>query len=303
MNRARAQHRWQVRLAGSALTALIAPIVPTVLIALTIGGVHDAMAARPLTVDWQVLAHGLETAAIRGDGKLFDKDVEITILRADPEHWEPAFLCAAQLSDGRTLTAREWCAAHDLQAATNAGMFATDGQTHVGYMRSGDYVNSSHVNGYQSVLAFSPKQPALPRARILDLDMTSLAEILEDYASVAQNLRLIQRPGVNRWSPQERSWSEAALGQDRAGRLLFIFSLEPFSMHEFNQILLNLPIELECAQHLEGGPEAQLYIRCGGFERELIGSYETGFSEGTAPLQAWPIPNALGIRARDPGGQ
>lgn len=285
MSRAQVQRR-QIRLAGSALLGLI------------LGCAGGAIAGPPLTAEWKELAPGLETAAIRGDGKLFDKDAEITVLRADPERWEPAFLCAAKMGDGRPLTAREWCEAHDLQAATNAGMFATDGQTHVGYMRCGDYVNSSHVNSYQSIIAISPKQPGLPRARIYDLDLTTLEEVLENYASAAQNLRLIQRPGVNRWSPQERSWSEAALGQDRAGRLLFIFSLAPFSMHEFNQILLNLPIDLECAQHLEGGPEAQLYIRCGGFERELVGAYETGFSEGNTPGSAWPIPNVLGIRAR-----
>ena len=293
MSRARAECR-RARLAGCALIALIA----------LLGCCADsAIAGRPLTADWQELAPGLETAAICGDGKLFDKDVEITFLRADPERWEPMLLCAAQASDGRSLTAREWCEAHDLRVATNAGMFATDGSTHVGYMRCDDYVNSSHVNIYQSVVALSPKGSGLPRARIYDLDQTGLTEILGDYRSVAQNLRLIQRPGVNRWSPQERSWSEAALGQDSAGRLLFIFCLEPLSMHEFNEILLALPIDLQCAQHLEGGPEAQLYIRCGGFEREMVGTYETGFSEGNTPGQAWPIPNALGLRQRDPAAR
>ncbi len=290
MSRAQARRR-RLRLAGSAL------------IALTLGAGHSALAGRPLTAEWRELAPGLETAEIRGDGKLFAKDAEIAVLRADPEQWEPAFLCAAKLSGGQSLTAREWCEAHGLQAATNAGMFATDGLTHVGYMRCAEYVNSSHVNSYQSVLALSPKQADLPRAHIYDLDFTSLEEILASYACAAQNLRLIQRPGVNRWSPQERSWSEAALGQDRAGRLLFIFSLEPFTMHEFNQVLLNLPIDLECAQHLEGGPEAQLYIRCDGFEREYVGAYETGFSEGKTPGRAWPIPNVLGLRARDAGGR
>ncbi len=287
MTRRRAGNRGH-RLAATLLLALAA-------------GLAAAFAVSFKDQEWRALAPGLETITFHGDGKLFDKEAAVTVLRADPERWEPAFLCAAALNGGRPLTAREWCEAHGLHAATNAGMFAKDGQTHVGYLRCDDHVNSSHVNIYQSAFAFGPKQAGLPQARLFDLDATPLEEILAGYRSVAQNLRLIQRPGVNRWSPQERMWSEAALGQDRAGRLLFIFCPNPFSMHELNRILLALPLELECAQHLEGGPEAQLFIRSGQYEREYVGSYETGFAETGSFTQAWPIPNALGIRPRSGG--
>lgn len=36
---------------------------------------------------------------------------------------------------------------------------------------------------------------------------------------------------------------------------------------------------LSCAQNYEGGPKAQLYIQLGGFEREMFGSYESGYIE------------------------
>jgi hypothetical protein len=166
-------------------------------------------------------------------------------------------------------------------------------------MRSGGHVNSSGRNRYQSAIAFSPDDPALPPARIYDLDETPLDEILGDYDDVAQNLRLIKRPGMNRWSPQEKKWSEAAVGEDASGRILFIFSRSPFTMHEFNEILLGLPIGLVCAQHMEGGPEAQIYVRCGDTEYERFGSYETGFWENDLNLKAWGIPNALCVMPPD----
>ena len=50
-------------------------------------------------------------------------------------------------------------------------------------------------------------------------------------------------------------------------------------MHDLNNILLSLPIDLVCAQHLEGGPEAQMYVKVGKTEIEKIGSYETTFNE------------------------
>jgi hypothetical protein len=66
-------------------------------------------------------------------------------------------------------------------------------------------VNSARVNGYQSVVAFGPVQGKhLPRYRIFDLDEqgVALAGILNGYDLVAQNLRLIKRPGSNRWAQQ-----------------------------------------------------------------------------------------------------
>jgi hypothetical protein len=162
-------------------------------------------------------------------------------------------------------------------------------------MHDGDHVNSKTRNHYLSAAAFGPKREGLPPFRIFDLDVDSLETIKKDYASVIQNLRLIKRPGENRWSKQDRKWSEAALGEDSAGRVLFIYSRTAFSMHEFNEILVQLPIGLQCAQHLEGGPEAQLYVKSGDVEIEVVGSFETGFFDNDTNLHAWPIPNVIGI--------
>ena len=122
--------------------------------------------------------------------------------------------------------------------------------------------------------------------------------ILREYASVVQNLRLISQPGQNRWGQQGKMWSEAALGEDKSGRILFIFCRSPFSMHDLNQELLRSDIGLVAAQHLEGGPEAQFYINIGDFELELYGSYETSFRENDENATSWSIPNVLGVRPR-----
>ncbi|HEY6946849.1 MAG TPA: hypothetical protein VI431_17050, partial [Candidatus Acidoferrum sp.] len=57
-------------------------------------------------------------------------------------------------------------------------------------------------------------------------------------------------------------------------------------------------IGLVAAQHLEGGPEAQLYVHVGATELEMVGSYETAFTENDANSAAWPVPNILGVRPR-----
>ena len=247
---------------------------------------------------WELIAPGLEIAFFKANWVTPVGDSTITVLRADPGNWDLRIVCASETEEQSALTAREWCGQHGLVAATNAGMFATDRKTHVGYLRSRDHVNNPSVNIYQSALAAYPIDPDQMRVRIFDLDVTHLDDILNQYSSVAQNLRLIKRPGTNRWSQQAKMWSEAALGQDAHGRILFIFARSPFTMHDLNHILLSLPLELVCAQHLEGGPEAQLYLQHGEVEYEFVGSYETGFHESDSNHRAWKIPNVLGLQAR-----
>jgi phosphodiester glycosidase len=248
---------------------------------------------------WQRLAPGLELGTF---GAQANAHSIITVLRIDPKLWQLTFAGISQTNESSGHTAREWSDAHKFTAAINAGMFDTDGKTHTGYLRSGDHVNSSRViTKYQSVAAFDPhdsKQAAPFHIFDLDTSGVTLQNILKEYSSAVQNLRLIKRPGLNQWGQQEKKWSEAALGEDDTGRILFIFSRSPFSMHDLNQELLSAGIGVVAAQHLEGGPEAQLYIHVGKMEREMFGSYETSFEENDSNARPWPVPNVLGIRPR-----
>lgn len=88
------------------------------------------------------------------------------------------------------------------------------------------------------------------------------------------------------------------MGEDTQGRILFIFSRSPFTMHDLNRELLSMGIGVVAAQHLEGGPEAQLYLHVGDEELETFGSYETSFRENDDNAAPWPVPNVLGIRRR-----
>jgi hypothetical protein len=250
---------------------------------------------------WEQLAPGMDFAAFAVKKPGLANEAYIIILRIDPKLWEPMLIGKSWSGASENKTARQWCESHKLTAAINAGMFATDNTTHVGYLASKGHVNSSHVNKYMSVAAFDPKEgKGLPEFRIFDLDdpNVTMDKILHDFSSVVQNLRLIKRPGENRWRRQAKMWSEAALGEDRAGRMLFIFSRSPFTMHDFNLELLSLGIGLVAAQHLEGGPEAQLYLRIGNVRHEMFGSYETAFKENDDNTAPWRIPNVLGVRPR-----
>jgi hypothetical protein len=248
--------------------------------------------------EWRTLSPGLELGSVVVDGT--PPAAEVTVVRVDPAEWEIGLHCASahDLDAGRT--AREWCDSLGLAAAINAGMYATDARTHVGYLRDGAHVNSARRNSYQSVAVFRPRTPGAPAFRIVDLDLpgASFDSLLARYDGLVQNLRLIRRPRENRWSPLPKTWSEAALGEDEEGRALLLFCRTPLSMHDFNAKLLAAEeLKLVCAQHLEGGRQAQLFVRAGDVERELVGESVSGLTTDESP-PAWPIPNVLGIRRR-----
>jgi Phosphodiester glycosidase len=249
------------------------------------------------TPKWHSLAPGMDLAYV-GPGET--DTARIAVLRMDPRLWELDVMGKSRTGESAGHSAREWCGQHKYAAAINAGMFATDGKTHLGYLRFREHVNNSGVNNYQSVAAFDSRRDGVPLFRIFDLDATgvSMTTIGRDYASAAQNLRLVKRPGLNQWGQQSRKWSEAALGEDSAGRVLFIFSRTPYSMHDLNRELLAAGIGLVAAQHLEGGPEAQLYVHIGETELEIFGSYQTSFREDDSNAKAWPVPNVLAVRRR-----
>src|SRR5215467_7468915 len=266
---------------------------------------RSAMAAQG-GLGWKAVEPGMELRFLEAQKEGVQSNSPIAILRIDPALWDLEVLGTSRTGESTGHTARDWCQRHSLTAAINAGMFETDQKTHLGYLRYREHVNNKHQNNYQSVAAFDPRDSVgTSRFRILDLDAPGVTfpEILKDYSSVVQNLRLVKRFGRNEWGQQERKWSEAALGEDREGRILFIFSREAFSMHDLNQELLDSDIGLAAAQHLEGGPEAQLYLHAGGTELEMFGSYETSFREDDNNAMAWPVPNVLGVRPRATKGR
>ena len=248
---------------------------------------------------WTSISRGLDLGIFKARRFTPIGDSTLTILRIDPGYWKLILLSRSKTGEPGNLNARQWSEKYHLVAATNAGMFATDYSTHVGFMQCDGHTNSSWINHYQSVAAFFPLLEGLPTFRIFDLDMDDMPSIRKRYGCVVQNLRLIKRPGENRWKPQGKIWSEAALGEDRSGRILFIFCRSPYSMYDLNNILLALPIEIVCAQHLEGGQEAQLFVNAGNMQIEEAGSYGTDFSRGDGNIRAWPVPNVIGVLPKD----
>jgi len=242
---------------------------------------------------WRRLAPGLELASFTVDR------ATVRVMRIDPDQWETVAL-AASATGGAARTARAWGREFGLAAVVNAGMYATDGITHTGYFRTGSHVNNGRwvQRDYRQVACFEPREAGLPAFTLVDLDSVPPDRFADRYDIVVQNLRLIGKPGRNRWSPSHRRWSEACLAEDSRGRMLWILCRQPLDMHAFNEMLLRLPLDLVAAQHLEGGPQAQLWIDSAHLDQVSPGPPSESSIDNDDNALTWPIPNVLGIRRR-----
>ncbi len=250
-----------------------------------------ATAIPPAAAGWTSLEPGLELglfpgpAAAPGDGKVW-------VVRLDPARFQLK-LVNASASDARPRTVRAWALGAGAVAAINAGMFRTDGLTSVGLMRTRAHENNPRRSArYKAVLAFDPVKPQLPPVRILDAACGDLDPVLPAYGTLIQSIRMVSCDRKNVWAPDAKRSSAAAIAVDGTGRALFIHARSPWPVHDLVEALLALPLDLRRAMYVEGGPEAQLFVRAGGREVERLGVFEGSAHKEDASL-AWEIPNAV----------
>jgi hypothetical protein len=244
---------------------------------------------------WKHLAEGISVTGIdipHAQGK------QIHVLRFHPDSFKLDLLMASESGNGNQ-TADVWAKDNGMICTFNAGMFAQDYISNVGFMKHGEHINNAKTNKYQSIAAWDPIHKGDPVFQIFDLDTTPMAEVKNRYRTVIQNLRLIKAPGENRWKQSDRRWSEIALASDTAHHLLLCYSGYPLTMHDFNKLLLNAGLGITHAQHLEGGPEASLWLSLPDTTIRWMGVYETGFYESNNNIHFWAIPNVIAIGQRN----
>jgi hypothetical protein len=244
------------------------------------------------------LAPGVESFTQRLTQKPMCGDGNIQVVRIEPHKVEWVALTASGHNE-KSMTTEQWAKKHKLLAAINAGMFATDHRTHVGYFKTGKHINAKKwTHNYKSYFVADALNPKNVAAAIWDLEPSTSAHWAEHYNIVIQNLRLVKGPGKNVWQANKQHWGEAALAMDKKGRILFILSNTPYTMREFNLKLLASNLNIVRAMHLEGGPEASLTIRHKDTLRNFQACFETGFSDQCQCRNLWPIPNIIGIRPK-----
>lgn len=247
---------------------------------------------------WKEVDLGLELAEFDAPVRSITGDSRITILRIDPQQYDFCLISAKETHE-RPKTVRSWVKSKKLIAAINAGMYLKDHLTNTAFMQNNDFVNNPKITADNTIFACNPVDSTVPRVQIIDRECQDWEILKKQYHTFSQGIRMVDCRQQNKWQKQDKIWSMAAIGKDKKGNMLFIISRSPYSVHDFINILLGLPIDLYNAMYLEGGPEASFYLEHKGVKVEKFGSYETGFMENDGNDDFWEIPNVIGIKKRD----
>ena len=244
---------------------------------------------------WKKIDMGMSWAEFDPAPRSSEIASKVVVVRVDPRYYTFKLLCASELEKER-FTTRGWCEKKNLLAAINAGMYQEDGFTNVGYMKNVAHVNNPRLNTtYQAVVAFNRIDATVPEFQIIDLKCQNFRELKTKYETFIQNIRMISCKQENVWSKQDKRWSLAVLGMDTSGNGLLIFSEGPYSGHDFNNILLSLPISIFNATYLEGGPQASLYLAANGVELDKVGTHEVSLDGKRVRAIPRLLPNVIGI--------
>lgn len=249
---------------------------------------EPAFAVQTLAPGFELGRYALPTDSALGPGA-------VRFVRVDPARVELR-VGAASLLDGKLRTASEWGSTAEgaAVAVVNGSMFADDWLTSIGRLRvKGRTQRTRWAAQQNSLFVTDPVEPGGPRAALLNLGCADREAASAAWTTEVQSIRMIGCDGKNVWAPEARRWSSALVGADRAGRLLFLHTRAPYSMHDLVDMLIASPLDLVALHYAEGGPEASLHVRGSGVLLREVGSYETGFVENDGNVEEWALPNVL----------
>ncbi len=249
---------------------------------------------------WEKLEEGLYLAEFPVGESAPGKGCGITILRIDPLSYALQLFSASE-HDRKSRTISQWTKEFSLLAAINASMYqGVDFHKSTGYMRNYHHNNNLHINrSFGAFLAFNPVDPSLPRVQIIDRRLQKdWRQMIKGYHSVVQNYRMISFGMKRGWPQQSQRHGTAAIGMDTGNRVLFILSRAALSTHDLIHTLLSLPIHIQSAMYVEGGPQAMLQLRAGPRNVTWTGVCGENFAVSDNIFE-FEIPNVIGIRRRD----
>ncbi len=219
----------------------------------------------------------------------------IDVVRADTARFALRVFSAADEAGSRSATA--WRDAFHLAVVTNAGMFHASGKP-VGMIVTDGTVRSNDNTKMSGYLAWDPVSATDPPVQIVGKDCPNfdLAALRARYHSIVQSYRLLGCTGEALPWKDPKQYSAAAIGVDRAGRIVFLHARAAVTMAELSTTLATH--DLVGALFLEGGPEASLVARGPEGELARVGSYETNFVENDSNQAFWNLPNVIALLPR-----
>ncbi|MGA1824917.1 MAG: phosphodiester glycosidase family protein [bacterium] len=250
-------------------------------------------------VKWDKLDEGLYLGEFYSTKKSNAPISPIIILKISPKFYSFILMSASE-NEGKARTLKQWCNQFNAVAAINASMYLKENNLKsTGYMKNYNYFNNPDINNsFGAFMAFNPIDDSLPYVQIIDRYHQPWKKLIGKYNTVIQNYRMISLHGENVWKLTDKAYSTTAVGMDKDGNVLFIYSMSPHTTYDLNNVLLSLPIKIKNAMYVEGGQEANLYIKNQKRMSEKKEGYKSDFTEHNNKKSVWKVPNVIGIVKR-----
>lgn len=229
----------------------------------SLGASQEAPGLRHLPPKWQMLGRGLMFAeiAVLQDGRAV---ASLAVVKADPAH------NSFRVFHEAPRTIFQWQEEIKAPVVFNASYFSPQGKPVGLILKDGQPLGPLHNPQMRGMFVAEPKgmSPDLPRATILDLVNTRLDVKNFPWTQGVQSFPLLlDYKGRIRVKETEKKAHRTVVAADRNGNILVFNTMSDFfSLHELARFLKASSFEIDSALNLDGGTEAQLYIKTKDFE-------------------------------------
>lgn len=246
------------------------------------------------TLEWRALGQGLGFAEI----KVFRDEERVdtlAVVRVDPAnnafrvfHHAPQSITAWQKESGAPVV---FNASYYCQDSQPCGLIFSDGKP------LGPWRNAQ----MRGMFVAEPKglSPDLPWATILDLIATPFNAKAFPWTQGVQSFPLLlDTKGRIRVHNSDKAAQRTVIATDRQGNILILNTSEAyFTLYDLAIFLKTSALEIDTALNLDGGTEAQLYIKTKDFERFSPSSWESRVGNLLAQQQ-FRLPTVVGVFPR-----
>lgn len=247
----------------------------------------------------QELLPGLEWTCWDGSAACRSGDPGIGVLAADPNRFRFQVFHYASQGESQPLTLWEWLDRLRPLALFNAGQYYPD-YSYMGLLiHEGRPIRGRLHPLFRALLVAEPVDEMAPRARIIDLANDAFDPEQPAYLEAAQSFMLLDRAGSLRVQRSLNVANRTVVAEGRDGRLWIFVTRGGYTLWELGELLRSGPFPIAQAMSMDGGEEAQLLVRVGGFLYDSMGPWDASGGTGQpGPRARTPLPTVVGIFPR-----
>ncbi len=245
-------------------------------------------------IQWQALGRGLSTAEIQ----VFRKDQPVdtlVIVKADPasnafrvQHHKPQSITAWQKELGAPVV---FNASYYCRNAQPCGLIISNGKP----------IGPWHNSQMRGMFVAEPQglSPDIPRATILDLTISPInVKTLPWVQGVQSYPLLVDSKGRIRVWNSPKTAQRTVIATDHQGNILVLNTNDAyFTLYDLALFLKASSLDIDTALNLDGGSEAQLYIKTKDFEKFSPSSWDSRLGSLLDQPKFW-LPTVVAIFSR-----